>query len=224
MLAGMARVGVGMGRAQRAAMRVMPAVIVMGLMATVGRAEAGGGLFVPPLRAEVGSSMNVGPTGPYPSADMSVGVHWASLSPRKSAFDVGVGFSSSMAQDPAGRPPTHAGRGAAPAPIVASGGYLELAARVRDGKHWRTWLGGRGELSTGERFGRQVSSVAASARISTELFGGVAGGGGDGLILGTFAIGLYVEAKYREFGDGAPGATSFGAGVSGRLPLILVAR
>jgi hypothetical protein len=200
-------------------------VVSLALAVLTNEAHAGGGLFVPPLRAELGSSVNAGPSGPYASTDMSVGVHWASLSPRRSAFDVGVGFTSSLGQDTY---PQKVGPHATPrdqlAPITASGGYLELAARVRAGKHWRTWLGARGELATGERFGRQSSSVAASARLSTELFGGVAGGGGDGLVLGTFAIGLYVEAKYREYGDGAPGASSLGAGVSGRLPLILVAR
>ena len=204
--------------------RVLAAASILGalLAASAGSAHAGGGLFVPPLRAELGSSLNVGPSGPYASADMSVGIHWASLSPRESAVDLGIGITTSMAQDPSGGAPARASKVDHPTIITATGGYLELAARVRNGRRWRTWLGGRGELASGERNGRSVSIVGASARLSTELFGGVAGAGSSSIVLGTFAIGVYVEAKHREYGDGGLGSSGFGAGVSARLPLILV--
>jgi hypothetical protein len=101
--------------------------------------------------------------------------------------------------------------------IRLHGGYVELSARVAHGSHWRTWVSTRGELSSvdGE------ASLGAAARVSTEVWGGVAAIDNNGFAVGVFALGIWVEASTRELGDHAL-VTAASAGMSIRVPLLVI--
>lgn len=185
--------------------------------AQAGRAHAGAG-FIPPLRVDVGSDVMSGPEGAQVASDLSLGIHWASLHPGEPSFDVGIGMMTRLQQDQSAPMARHAS--AEPAPYVgAMGGYLELAKRIAGGRHWRAWLGARGDVSRADVAGRTVTMLGAAGRITTELFTGVVGSSSRALVLGTFAVGLYVEAAVREQPDDTTGH-GVGCGLSARLPLV----
>lgn len=186
---------------------------------SVARAEAA---FVPPVRFDIGSIALRGEHGTSLSTQMLIGLHWASLHPGNPTWDVGLGLVTAYTSLPDNLRFTD-GRKDTDGYVGATGGYLELGKRIAGGEHWRTWLSGRGELTRGELVGRHFTAVGAAARLTTELFTGLAGGGRGGLILGAAGIGVYAEATYREQ-PSQLGETGFGAGVSFRLPLILATR
>ena len=178
------------------------------------------GAFVPPLRFDVGSLAINSDTEILTGTEMLIGIHWASIHPGSPKFDIGVGFVSTFTELPdalvlGGRRMDSDGF------VTANGGYLELATRLAGGDHWRTWLSGRGEMSSGSLGGQRFSSLGGATRITTELFAGVAGSGGNGIMFGSFAIGLYVEAAHRQLPANI-GQSGFGGGLTLRLPLILV--
>ncbi len=188
--------------------------------ASAGRAEAGGAAFVPPLRVDVGSDVMSGADGAHVASDLSLGLHWASLHPGEPSYDIGVGIMTRLQQDPTAAPARH---GMAETPSIgAMGGYLEVAKRVAGGRHWRAWLGARGDVSRADVDGKTVTMLGVAGRLTTELFAGVAGGSSNSLVLGTFAVGLYVEAAMRGLPDDTTGH-GVGCGLSARLPLIFAA-
>jgi hypothetical protein len=166
------------------------------------------------------------------ATDVLVGVHWASLAWKPTSFDLGIGFvrSSRDLLDPIALARTSGGSSASSAgspqtSLDLDGGYITLGHTLFDRHHIRTWMMARGELLHGKFEGRAFSATGEAVRIATELYapirpaggGGVGGGGG---LVGTFAIGVYVEASHRALPDelGANGVTT---GLSIRVPFIL---
>lgn len=174
-------------------------------------AHAGrGGIAIPPVEVDLGVGVPVGQLDEMlPSTEILAGLHWASLAWRPTRFDVGVGYVGSFRVVPEDS-----------SSITMHGGYLSLGTTLVSQKHWRTWFVARGELlrvSDGER---DMSALGSSLRVATEVFGAGAAGGSKGFLVGTFALGVYLEATYRDVPKelGPVGLTS---GVTCRLPFIV---
>jgi hypothetical protein len=189
-------------------------------VATAGVAHAGSGaVFIPPMEVELGHAVSGAPDGTQDeSTQLLVGVSWASLWPKPTPVDFSIGVISTFRPAP---DDTLAARGStAPAPDgeTACGGYIDVAVRGASGKHWRTWIGGRGELMDHGR----ISALGGAARASVEVWAGTAAGDRNALLVGTVALSAWAETGLREQPYG--GAASFvAAGLGVRVPLILAA-
>lgn len=193
------------------------ALLIVASITVASPAHAGsGGAFVPPVEVDVGVGAPVGPAIERlgPSTEVLAGVHWASLAWRPTRLDVGVGYVGSFRRidDPVRSRARE---------LAIHGGYFTLATTVARASHWRTWVAARGELLRASDGLRARPALGGALRISTELFGATASGGRKAIVLGTLAIGVYVEATYRDLpADLGPlGLTS---GVTCRLPLVVI--
>ena len=197
-----------------AALTVVAAVTLLPSVAAAGR-----GVFIPPMRIDVGPSISHA----EPAAQVVAGIHWASVYPNHRAnIDIGVGMISASGF---GDEPGDAG-GAAERTIAPEeglelvGGYVEVATRVAGAKWWRSWVGTRVESGRATLDGRPSAFVGVATRASTELFVAGADSGGSSVMMGVFAIGIYGEVAVRRVDDVGDdlGAS---VGLSMRLPLII---
>ena len=182
-------------------------------------AAAGRGVFIPPMRIDVGPSISHA----EPAAQVVAGIHWASVYPSHRAnIDIGVGMiSASSFGDEAAGAGGAAERTIAPQQgLELVGGYVEVATRVAGAKWWRTWIGTRVESGRATLDGRPEPFVGVATRASTEIFVAGADGGGSAVMMGVFAIGVYGEIAVRRIDDVGDdlGAS---VGLSMRLPLII---
>ena len=168
-------------------------------------------MVLPPFKLDLGLTRSESGARSASGSVLLVGLSRATLDPRPIAFDVGLGYVRWSAGDDAS---TTVARSTSSRSISdAQGGYLELAARVHDSRHVRSWLAVRGELldADGAAFG-------IAARVATELWTGA--NERDGLVaLGSLAIGVYAEAGLR---DGRDDVKTFTVGITVRSPLVLV--
>ena len=104
--------------------------------------------------------------------------------------------------------------------VAYGGGYLELAHTLSRGDFWRTWASGRGEYFGSSAFGQDRAGFGASGRLSAELYVSGVGIEPRGVFLGSYAIGVYVEAAGRDLG---PNVGNFGisTGLTFRTPLVI---
>jgi hypothetical protein len=209
-----------------AGMRAVGVVSLLVVLGTGGAAEAGSGFFVPPMRLDASAATMARHDGALVGVHLLAGLHWASLWPgRRTPVDVGIGYLyEAYAGGPQSQPEMLAAGGqvrpADPA-IELHGAYFEMARRA-GGDDWRrTWLGARAELLFSEVNGRTLAGVGFTGRAAWELFAPVKSGGHDGCIVGTFALGVYLELGGRRLPDGT-GAVQSTAGLSMRLPLIAI--
>jgi hypothetical protein len=217
----------------RARLLVSVGLVLAAVMSLPVAARAGGALIVPPIRVDVGPRSLAQPTAGAASAgQIALGLSWASLWPRATPVDVGIGvLSVSIDESTDHRDRGMSGvadaaevraRSAAPAVATACyGSYLELSGRVVEGRHWRAWLGGRGELLRARLPGTDPGGLGVAARLSIEIYAGGAGGDHGMAVSGTVAGGLYVEAGYRDL-PGPLGGAGVSAGFSVRVPFILI--
>jgi hypothetical protein len=194
---------------------VATAVVCVALAGTAGSAAAGRGAFVPPLEVEVGHAVTAEPDGgQLETTQLLVGLSWASVYPTPTPVDVSIGFISNFR--PADDAMTTARVVDPDEEESVVGGYIDVAVRGAAGKHWRTWVGGRGELLDHGR----VSGLGGAARASIEIWAGTAAGGNNAFIVGTVALSAWAETGLREQPYG--GAASFvAAGLGMRVPLIV---
>jgi hypothetical protein len=105
--------------------------------------------------------------------------------------------------------------------LELNGAYVEMARRA-GGDDWRrAWLGARAELLFADVAGRHRAGVGFTGRAAWELFAPIKAGGRGGGIIGTFALGVYLELGGRRLPDGTSAVQST-AGLSMRLPLIAI--
>jgi hypothetical protein len=170
--------------------------------------------FMMPLKVDIGYSGANTTRGFAPGIGAAIGIHWASLSPRPTDTDVGVGVFGAILDAP-----TDPTMPAAKNGVAYGGAYLELAHTLSRGNFWRTWASGRGEYLGSTAFGDDHAGLGASGRLSAELYVSGAGIEPRGVFLGTYAIGVYVEGGVR---DVAPdlGAVHFSGGLTFRTPLV----
>jgi hypothetical protein len=207
-------------------MRVTGVVAVVALVIVPAclKGSSGGAMGVPPAKVDLGYLTFGTDQGAVTGKQWLVGLNWATIYPKKTRFDVGLGYVGAVFENPfvetrvEAAPPSRDSKIRPPAPdptIDLHGGYLEMAVRVASGSHWRTFLSGRGELSSVDG----ASSLGAAARITTEMWGGVMAGGKNAFAVGVFALGVWVEGSTRELGDRAI-VTAASAGMSVRIPLL----
>ena len=189
-----------------------------------GIAHAGGfGVIVPPLRADMGPLAIVDSSGARHGSQIAVGVHWASLYPKETPIDVGVGLVAAFVDED-----TATGAKSAAADedsgLSLAGGYLDLSTRLAGGRIWRTWGGLRGEALRADGDDRGHAGLGIAARISAEIYDGAQGAGaagsGVGIMFGVAALGAYAEVSYRDL-RGPFGGVGLSSGVTVRLPFII---
>lgn len=189
------------------------------VMAATATAHAGGG-FVPPMRIDLGTA--VSGSEHALGGQLVAGIHWASVYPKKTYLDVGIGIVSTSFGGPEEPAPRKTGVRPGPVrdPLSIFAGYVEVATRPSGNGWWRTWIGTRIEAGQGARDGHDQGMVGVAVRASAELWAGTATSDSGGGLLGVGAIGLYGELSARRFEDDADdlGAS---VGFSFRVPLIL---
>jgi hypothetical protein len=167
---------------------------------------------MPPFELDLGLTWSESGARSASGSVLLVGLSRATLDPRPIAFDVGVGYVRWFAG--ADTSAIVARSTSSPSITDAHGGYLDLAARVHESRHVRSWLAVRGELldADGAAFG-------VAARVATELWTGANKRDGGLVALGSLAIGLYAEAGLR---DGRDDVKTFTLGITVRSPFVLV--
>jgi hypothetical protein len=173
-----------------------------------------------PLKIDIGASGVNTERGFAPGIGMSAGIHWASLSPRPTRTDIGLGMFGALLAAPAADAGAPGADSMSDSSGVAYGGaYLEIGRTLSQGSFWRTWASGRGEYLASGAFGESDSGFGASARLSAELYVSGVGLEPRGVFLGTYAIGAYIEAGARDMVSGV-GMLQASAGLTFRTPLV----
>lgn len=171
--------------------------------------------FMMPLKIDIGATGMNTTHGFAPGIGAAVGIHWASLSPRPTDTDVGIGvFGALMGAPKDDMMTTNNDNG-----IALGGAYLEIGHTLSRGDWWRTWASGRGEYFGSSAFGESHTGFGASGRLSAELYASGVGIEPRGVFLGTYSIGVYVEAGVRDMGPDV-GAFNVGGGLTFRTPLV----
>jgi hypothetical protein len=192
------------------------ALLVVASITLAGTAHARGGILIPPLEFDYGVGFPLGEArtnGLSPSTELLAGLHWASLAWKPTRLDFGVGYVRSfrMIDDPIGDDDQA---------ITMNGVYLALGTTVVRLKRWRTWFTGRGELMRVDDNRRDFSAAGVALRVATEWYNPTLSNEHDGFIVGTFALGIFLEASYRDV-PAAYGSYAVSSGVTLRLPFAL---
>ncbi|MDQ3368833.1 MAG: hypothetical protein M3680_25700 [Myxococcota bacterium] len=170
--------------------------------------------FMMPLKIDLGAAGANTVRGFAPGVGAAVGIHWASLSPRPTDTDVGVGVFGALLVAPEDTAVMDDKPG-----VAYGGAYLEVGHTLSRGSFWRTWASGRGEYLASSAFGEDHVGFGATGRLSAELYVSGAGINPRGVFLGTYAIGLYVEAGVRDTVADV-GSFHAGTGLTFRTPLV----
>ena len=170
--------------------------------------------FMMPLKIDIGATGSNTSRGFAPGIAAAVGIHWASLSPEPTDTDVGLGVFGALLAAPADPTMMTDQNG-----IAYGGAYLEVGHTLSQGTWWRTWASGRGEYLASSVYGDDHKGFGAAGRLSAELYASGVGIEPRGVFLGTYAIGLYLEAGVRDIGPGV-GAFQATTGLTFRTPLV----
>ena len=170
--------------------------------------------FMMPLKIDVGAAGANTSRGFAPGIGGAIGIHWASLSPEPTNTDVGLGVFGAVLGPPKDTTMTSTNNHAA-----YGGLYLEVGQTLSHGEFWRTWAAGRGEYLASNAFGVDHVGFGAAGRLSAELYVSGVGIEPRGLFLGTYAIGLYVEAGVRDTAADL-GKFHVSGGLTLRTPLV----
>ena len=170
--------------------------------------------FMMPLKVDIGAAGASTTHGFAPGIGAAVGIHWASLSPTPTDTDVGIGVFGAVLSAPKDTSAMTDSKG-----VGYGGAYLEVAHTLSHGDFWRTWASGRGEYLGSTAFGNDHAGFGASGRLSAELYVSGVGIEPRGLFLGTYAIGVYVEAGVRDVAS-EMGAFHVSGGLTFRTPLV----
>lgn len=173
-----------------------------------------------PLRIDLGGMLAASDYGTLGGAEASIGIHWASLSPTPTNFDVGIGvfggaLTSSQLPDDANGDPQD---------VTYGGLYLEGGKTLSQGTFWRTWALGRGEYLASDGPGDAGATehhvgIGASAKLEAELYLSGVGVSPDGIFLGTYALGVYVEGGVRRL-NSKVSDLQLGLGLTIRTPMV----
>lgn len=183
-------------------------------------ALAGG--FAPPLSIDVGSSVLSSEDGEVRTSPVVlVGLKWATIYPKRTALDLGIGYVGAMMgpdDEPSARR-VHSKRknGSANSSLSSMHGvFLEVAGLAGERNHARAWVAGRAELlrSNGENV------LGFATRISAEVWTGLSDTQGHGTAYGVAALGLWTELGVRRV-PSLGLVQQVSVGLSFRIPLIV---
>lgn len=170
--------------------------------------------FMLPLRVDIGATGENTMRGFASGIGGSIGIHWASLSPGPTSFDAGVGVFGELLGVGSGDPnmPTDN--------VTLGGAYVEVGHTLAQGSFWRTWASGRGEYLASSAFDQSKTGFGATGRLSAELYVGGVGLEPRGIFIGSYALGVYVEAGARQV---ASGVSPFhvGGGLTFSTPFVI---
>ncbi len=167
-----------------------------------------------PLKIDIGAAGADTVRGYAPGLALALGIHWASLSPQPTDTDVGLGvFGAVLA------PPVPADSMTSNDGVVYGGVYLEAGHTLSRGSFWRTWATGRGEYLASDAFDQDHVGFGAAGRLSAELYISGVGVEPRGVFLGSYAIGVYLEAGLRDVGRDV-GNFHVSGGLTFRTPLV----
>jgi hypothetical protein len=167
-----------------------------------------------PLRFDLGM-VGAGTTHGYlGGVELRLGIHWASLSPKPTNFDVGLGLFGAALVGPQDDTMPDANND-----VVYGGAYLEVGQTISHGSWWRTWGSGRAEYIGTNAFDEQATGFGVAGRLTAEIYASGAGISPDGIFLGTYAIGVYAEAGLRGLGPNVD-ALQVSGGLTFRTPLV----
>jgi hypothetical protein len=167
-----------------------------------------------PLKIDLGMTGANTSMGYMPGVELRAGIHWASLSPQPTNFDIGLGLFGAVLPG--------ADNDAMPEQdndVLYGGGYLEAGQTLSKGNWWRTWGSGRVEYLGVSAFGQEQQGFGVAGRLSAELYASGVGIEPRGLFLGTYAVGVYAEAAGRGLGEDVS-ALQVSAGLTFRTPLV----
>lgn len=167
-----------------------------------------------PLKIDLGMAGADTSRGFAPGVGGAIGIHWASLSPRPTDFDVGIGLFGAILGAPAANDAMTDSEG-----VAYGGAYLEVGHTLAKGNFWRTWASGRGEYLGSTAFGDDHAGIGVSGRLAAELYVSGVGLAPGGLFLGSYAIGAYAELGVRDTVD-ALGSIHVSGGLTFRTPLV----
>jgi hypothetical protein len=170
--------------------------------------------FMMPLKVDIGASGANTSRGFASGIAAAVGIHWASLSPQPTDTDVGIGVFGALLGAPKDTTGMSTSNG-----VAYGGAYLEVGHTLARGSFWRTWAAGRGEYLGSTAFGNDHAGLGAAGRLSAELYASGAGIEPRGVFLGTYAIGVYLEAGVRDVAADL-GAVHVSGGLTFRTPLV----
>ena len=165
-----------------------------------------------PLKIDIGAAGVDTARGFAPGIGAAVGIHWASLSPQPTNFDIGLGVFGALLAAPETNMDDANG-------VAYGGAYLEVGHTLSRGSFWRTWASGRGEYVGSSAFGEDHAGFGATGRLSAELYASGVGIEPRGVFLGTYALGVYIEAGARDLVSDV-GALHVGGGITFRTPLV----
>jgi hypothetical protein len=170
--------------------------------------------FMFPTKIDIGATGASTERGFAPGIGGAIGIHWASLSPTPTNFDIGIGVFGALLGAPDDTSVMDDSN------VVAyGGGYLEGGHTLSSGNYWRTWASVRGEYLASTAFDRDHTGLGVSGRLSAELYASGVGIEPRGLFLGAYAVGVYVEAGVRDVVDGV-GEFHVTGGLTFRTPLV----
>jgi hypothetical protein len=170
--------------------------------------------FMMPLKIDIGAAGANTSRGFAPGIAAAVGIHWASLSPKPTDTDIGIGVFGALLGAPKDSSVMNDANG-----VAYGGAYLEVGHTLSQGSFWRTWAAGRGEYLGSSAFGEHHAGFGAAGRLSAELYVSGVGLEPRGVFLGTYAIGVYVEAGVRDVASEV-GAFHVSGGLTFRTPLV----
>jgi hypothetical protein len=168
-----------------------------------------------PLKIDFGMQGANTALGYLPGAELRAGIHWASLSPKPTNFDVGLGLFGAVLVGPEDTAMPDADND-----VLYGGAYLEVGQTLSKGDWWRTWGSARGEYMGVSAFGEESEGFGVAGRLSAELYASGVGIEPRGLFLGTYAVGVYTEVAGRGLGDDVSDV-QVSAGLTFRTPLVL---
>jgi len=170
--------------------------------------------FMLPMKVDLGATGASTERGFASGIGGAIGIHWASLSPQPTDLDIGIGVFGALLGAPDDTSVMDDSN------LVAYGGaYLEGGHTLSRSNSWRTWASVRGEYLGSTAFDRDHAGLGVSGRLSAELYASGVGIEPRGLFLGTYAIGLYVEAGLRDVVDDV-GEFHVTGGLTFRTPLV----
>jgi hypothetical protein len=191
---------------------------ILALVSLTRDAVAGGG-FAPPIAIDFGSSVLSAKEGTVRTGTvLTAGLKWATIYPKRTSFDVGIGYVGTMIRTEDAKAPHRPSNARATRNTLSSmhGGFLEFSGLAAERSHARAWVSGRAELMRSN--GEAVLGIAT--RLSAEVWTGLSHSSRGGAAYGVAALGVWTELGVRRL-PSLGLVQQLSVGLSVRLPAVV---